>query len=161
MNSPSRELNIVLADDDKDDCQFFKEVLAELSVRTKFTAVHDGEQLMQLLTKETYTILDVLFLDLNMPRKNGHDCLIEIKSNKKLKHLPVIIYSTSYEKNFADKLYNDGANFYIRKPAEFSELKKVIHLALTLVSGNNITQPTKENFLLTGERNETKVKNKI
>lgn len=87
-------LNILLADDDTDDCTFFKEALKEFPLPTHLIAVHDGEQLMKLLTNQTNELPHVLFLNLNMPRKNGFECLREIKFNKKLKQLPVIVFST-------------------------------------------------------------------
>ena len=142
-------LNILLADDDTDDCIFFKGTLEELPLSTHLTAVHDGEQLMQLLTKETNELPHVLFLDLNMPRKNGFECLSEIKLNKKLKQLPVIIFSTSFEQEVVNLLYKNGAQYFIRKPSEFSQLKKVIQQTLTLIEQENISQPTRENFVLT------------
>ncbi len=144
----SHNINILLADDDKDDCMFFKEALEELQLQTKLTTVHDGEQLMQLLTDKSNDHFHVLFLDLNMPRKNGATCLQEIKSSKKLKSLPVIIFSTSYDEQIADLLYKNGAHYYICKPADFSEFQKVIQHAITLVSGKNSTEPLKEKFLL-------------
>ncbi|GLU57337.1 response regulator [Dyadobacter frigoris] len=146
----SKHLNLLLADDDTDDRIFFKEALEKLPLSTHLTTVHDGEQLMQLLTKETNELPHVLFLDLNMPRKNGRECLLEIKLNKKLKQLPVIIYSTSLEQEVVNLLYKNGAQYFIRKPAEFSQLKKVIQQALTLIAQENISQPTRENFVLTG-----------
>ncbi|MBK9732632.1 MAG: response regulator [Chitinophagaceae bacterium] len=146
MISPN--VNILLADDDQDDCLFFKEALDELQLKTKLTAVHDGEQLMLLLNKKADSQPDLVFLDLNMPRKNGFTCLEEIKRSEKLKSLPVIIFSTSYDESIADLLYKNGAQHYICKPADFSELKKVIHQALTIVSEKNTSQPRKENFLL-------------
>lgn len=148
MSLPPRELTILLADDDKDDCLLFKEALEELKLQTVLKVVHDGEQLMQLLTKNSNEIFDVLFLDLNMPRKNGFTCLEEIKRNNKLKSLPVIIFSTSYDQSVADLLYKNGAQHYICKPADFSELRKIIQEALLLVSKNNSLQPSKEIFLL-------------
>ncbi len=72
-------LNLLLADDDTDDCFFFKEALEELPVSAKFTFVNDGVQLMQLLIVNDTSLADALFLDLNMPRKNGFECLSEIK----------------------------------------------------------------------------------
>ena len=145
----SKHLNLLLADDDTDDCIFFKEALEKLPLSTHLTTVHNGEQVMQLLTKETNELPHVLFLDLNMPRKNGFECLLEIKLNKKLKQLPVIIFSTSFEQEVGNLLYKNGAQYYIRKPAEFSQLKKIIHQALKLIAQENILQPTKENFVLT------------
>ena len=76
-----KQLDILLADDDLDDCLFFKDALEDMPAYTKFTAVHDGEQLMQLLTHEKNGLPDILFLDLNMPRKNGFECLTEIRQN--------------------------------------------------------------------------------
>ena len=110
-------MKILLADDDIDDCIFFKEAVDELMLSTHLTIVHDGEQLMQLLTNETNELPDVLFLDLNMPRKNGFECLSEIKLNKKLKQLPVIIFSTSFEQEVVNRLYQNVAQYFIRKPS--------------------------------------------
>ena len=90
----SYSVNILLADDDSDDCLFFKDVLDELNLPTLLTTVHNGEQLMEVLLKST-ELPDILFLDLNMPRKNGFECLSAIKQTKKLNQVPVIIFSTS------------------------------------------------------------------
>lgn len=145
--SPAK-LTILLADDDKDDCLLFKEALEELCHHAQLKVVHDGEQLMQLLSNEKDEFFQVLFLDLNMPRKNGFVCLQEIKRSEKFKSLPVIIFSTAYEERIADQLYNNGAHHYICKPADFSQLKKVIEQALALIAKENTSQPPKEKFLL-------------
>jgi len=144
-----KQLNILLADDDTDDCFFFKEALDELLLSTNLTVVNDGEQLMQLLISETNEFPDVLFLDLNMPRKNGFECLSEIKLSKKLNQLPVIIFSTSFEQEVVNQLYQNGAQYFIRKPSEFSQFKKIIQQSLALIAQENISQPTRENFVIT------------
>lgn len=139
--------HILLADDDLDHCLLFKEALEELHITTKFTFAHNGEELMQLL--HTIELLpDILFLDLNMPRKNGLQCLNEIKESTLLKHLPVIIYSTSFQKDVVELLFKQGAQFYIRKPNEFTNIKKAIFEALTISSNLNRSQPSKEKFVL-------------
>jgi CheY-like chemotaxis protein len=145
------QLNILLADDDIDDCIFFKEALLELLLSTHLTTVNDGEQLMQLLTNETTVLPHVLFLDLNMPRKNGFECLTEIKLSKKLKQLPVIVFSTSFEQEVVNQLYKNGAQYFIRKPSEFSQFKNIIQLSLALITKENISQPARENFVITVE----------
>jgi CheY-like chemotaxis protein len=144
-------LNILLADDDIDDCIFFKEAIGELLIPTTFTIVHEGEQLMQLLTKEATELPDVLFLDLNMPRKNGFECLSEIKGNKKLSQLPVIIFSTSLEQEVVNQLYKNGAQYFIRKPSDFSQFKKIIQQTITIIAKENVVQPAREDFVLTVE----------
>lgn len=128
----SLPLNIVLADDDIDDCRFFDRALKELSISCNLKIVMDGEELMQLLTTETAEIPDVLFLDINMPRKSGTECLEEIKKIERLKNLPVVILSTS---NSTEKIilhFEIGAKVYIQKPKDFSQLKQVIHHSIPI-----------------------------
>lgn len=146
-----KQLNILLADDDADDRLFFKEALGELKQSTHLTTVPDGEHLMHLLVNETTKLPDVLFLDLNMPRKNGFECLSEIKSSEKFKNLSVIIFSTSFEQEVVNLLYKNGAQYYIRKPSEFLQFKKIILQALTLIRQENSSQPTREDFVITLE----------
>ena len=141
-------LEIVLTDDDLDDCIFFKDALDELPFEVNLTAMHNGEELLKYL-EEKQRLPDVLFIDFNMPRKNGHECLSQIKQHEKLKEIPVVIYSTSFEPGAADLLFKNGAHFYIRKPGEFSALKKVIHYVLRLIVKNGTTQPSRENFIIT------------
>ncbi|MDP4228856.1 MAG: response regulator [Bacteroidota bacterium] len=144
---------LLLADDDKDDCLFFKDALGELPVTADLTTVHDGEQLMHLLGDETVVppLPHVLFLDINMPRKNGFECLAEIKNDDRLKGLPIIIFSTSFEQDVVNLLFKNGAQHYIRKPADFSQLKKVIYQALLLATEDEPAQPTHDNFVLKGD----------
>lgn len=146
----ANELRLLLADDDTDDCLSFKEALEELPLSTHLTIVNDGDQLMKLLLKNSSQLPHVLFLDINMPRKNGFECLAEIKGNDKLKALPVIMYSTSSEQAVMERLYQIGAQHFIRKPFDFSQFKKVIHYSLTLIMQETSLQRTKNNFILTG-----------
>jgi CheY-like chemotaxis protein len=98
--------------------------------------VNNGERLMDYLSKNQEQLPDVLFLDLNMPRKSGFECLTEIVENIKLKDLPVVMFSTSYtldpnyEQSMIDVLYKLGAQDYIRKPGDFTKLKELIHQSL-------------------------------
>ncbi len=140
---------ILLADDDEDDCTFFKEAMDDLPFSVTIMTVSDGVQLMKLLSDmEPVNLPDILFLDLNMPRKSGFECLSEIKKIDKLKHLPVIIFSTSLDIDVVDLLYKRGAIYYIRKPGDFSKLKKVILDALTITTQTNFKQPARESFIL-------------
>lgn len=155
-----KEVNILLADDDTDDCIFFKQALEELPFPTHLTTVHHGEQLMQLILSEKYELPNVIFLDLNMPRKNGFECLEEIKHSEKLKMLPIIIYSTSFEQGVVNLLYKNGAQYFIRKPSEFSQFKKIIQQAVSIIATNlpidqteEIPITTRENFVLVAENN--------
>ena len=130
-------LKILLADDDKDDRIFFSQALQETSNATEINIVNDGEELMNYLTEHTENIPDIIFLDLNMPRKNGFEYLTELKESIKLKDIYVIIFSTSfprdiiYEDDMIKRLLKIGAEDYIRKSNSYSELKQVIRLAIT------------------------------
>lgn len=143
----TKPLHLLLADDDEDDCLFFNEALEELSMGTALQIVHDGVELMKYLNA-LEQLPDVLFLDLNMPLKDGIACLCEIKQNDKLKTLPVVIISTSLDRAVVDALHEQGAHYYIRKPGNFTKLKDQIHTALIRITENN-SQPARENFLIT------------
>lgn len=147
----SQNINILLADDDPADCLLFKDALKELPVVARLTVVDNGEQLLEHLTKKRNKLPDVLFLDLNMPRKNGFAALREIKNHTRFQKLPVIIFSTSSQEEGVKRVYSDAAHYYICKPADFSQLKKVIYEALTLISQKNKSMPFKDNFMITGD----------
>ena len=143
--------HILLADDDADDSILFQEILEELPLSTHLTMVSNGEQLMQFLNETKDQLPDVLFLDLNMPRKNGYDCLLEIKGSEKLKSLSVIIFSTAFEPQVISLLYKKGAQYYIRKPNSYRQMKNLIHQALILTETINIENPLREKFVLSSQ----------
>ncbi len=140
--------HLLLADDDLDDCTFFEDALEELPISATLLTVNDGVQLMNFLSAKFDSLPDALFLDLNMPRKSGFECLSEIKLTDNLKDLPVIIFSTSLDMEVVNLLYQQGAHYYVRKPGEYNKLKKVILEAVTLTSKNKLTQPTRDQFIL-------------
>lgn len=121
-------IHILLADDDADDCLFFKEALEELPVSASLATVNDGAELMDYL--DSSPLPDLLFLDLNMPKKTGFECLTEIHQKNKLKEIKVIIFSTHIDPETLKLFHARGAHYFIRKPSEFSLLKKVINNAL-------------------------------
>jgi len=146
----SRKINILLADDDIVDCSLFKDALEELPVFANLTIVNNGEQVIEELAKKGKKLPDVLFLDLNMPRKNGFATLGAIKRSSELQNLPVIIFSSASNQEMIDLVFRDAAHYYICKPVDFSQLKKVIYEALTLITRKNNQLPLKEKFMITG-----------
>ena len=141
-------LHILLADDDEDDRLFFKDAIEEIKVKTIVRIVEDGVQLMDYLNKPEISLPNVVFLDLNMPRKNGMECLKEIRSNHKLKDLSDVIYSTSASEEDIEATFVKGANVYIKKPNDFDELKRVLGQVLSLNWQYHTSGLNKENFLL-------------
>ena len=136
----SKQLNILLAEDDQDDRDFFDMALKEIPISTHLTTVNDGEQLMNYLYKNSEQLPNVLFLDLNMPRKNGFECLCEIKEHEKLKDLLVVMFSTSYprdcqyEEDMINRLLKIGAHDFIRKSDNLAQLKEFIHRVIKRVA---------------------------
>ena len=146
MASP---LKLILADDDDDDCLLFSEALKDIDTPAVLDVVNNGEELMRFLEKIEDNLPEVLFLDLNMPRKSGYDCLPLIKANNKLAGLKIIIYSTSLDRARLDFFYTQGANYYLQKPIEYSKLKLAISTALNLVSGGNNVVVPRDKFVIT------------
>lgn len=139
---------IYLADDDADDRMLFEAALREVRHATNLLTAENGQQLMQFLNDRVPPSPDVIFLDLNMPRKNGFECLEEIKKNEKLRDIPVVIFSTSMQDSAINTVYKAGANFYICKPGTFTQLKKIIDQVLSIDWTENCTQPDMEKFIL-------------
>jgi CheY-like chemotaxis protein len=125
-----RPLNILLADDDEDDRIFFRDALQQVSPDATLSVVENGVELMRRLGRNS--LPDLLFLDLNMPLKNGYECLFEIHSNPRLQRLPVIILSTSSVAEHINDMLKDLACLYIKKPGTFDELKAHLQHALSL-----------------------------
>jgi CheY-like chemotaxis protein len=126
------QIHVLLADDDEDDRLFFKEAFEEIKIKTKVTLVKDGVELMKYLSSDGRPKPHILFLDLNMPRKSGMECLLEIRNNDRLKDIPIAIYSTSSSEEDIENTFIKGANVYITKPSDFKELKQILEEVITI-----------------------------
>lgn len=141
-------LSIFLADDDADDRFLFEEALMEVKSNVKLTTANNGEQLMNYLDKNTPPAPHLIFLDLNMPVKNGVECLDAIKKDIRLKDIPVIIFSTSCQEEAIDQVYKKGANYYMCKPDNFQTLKALLNKVFFLSANSFSTRPKREDFLI-------------
>jgi CheY-like chemotaxis protein len=141
-------LRILLADDDEDDRLFFKDAFKEVKVKTAVSMVKDGIELMNYLLKAVEDLPHLLFLDLNMPRKSGMECLDEIRRDERLKDIAVAIYSTSASENDIEETFVRGANVYIKKPNDFSKLKKILSEVITVNWQYHTSGLNRDNFLL-------------
>jgi CheY-like chemotaxis protein len=120
---------ILLAEDDPDDCYLIGEALDESNVNHRLYIVENGEELMDYLNRrdkytdtEKWPRPELILLDLNMPRKNGIASLAEIKSDPKLKRIPVVALTTSQAEEDINKTYDLGASGFITKPLTFKGL---------------------------------------
>lgn len=149
------KIKIFLAEDDEDDCFIFKEALDQLKIATTLKLFENGELLMNYLI-DAEELPQMVFMDINMPRKDGFTCITEMKQHEKLKALPVIILSTSCEKTMINRFYKSGALFYICKPIEFSEFKNLINTAITRVLIPALH--TEENFVILPYNHHNEIK---
>ncbi|MBL0047837.1 MAG: response regulator [Bacteroidetes bacterium] len=141
-------IKILLADDDEDDVFFFKEAFLDIKIKTEVNCVNDGVALMEYLNHTENPIPHVLFLDLNMPKKNGIDCLKEIKQIARLKEIAVVIYSTSASEEDIEETFVQGANVYLKKPSNFNTLKKVLGQVISINWQYQTSGLNRDNFLL-------------
>jgi CheY-like chemotaxis protein len=111
---------IFYADDDREDCEFFTEALAQIDPDIKTITAGDGKEALALLNSRPAP--DYIFLDINMPLIDGKKCLIEIKKNARLKDIPVIMYSTTSDTNEIRQYYKLGAHDFLIKPNDFNLL---------------------------------------
>ncbi len=123
-------IEILLAEDNQDEIILIEEALSETNLRINLNTVRNGVQVMKYLRKEgAYELAktpDILILDLNMPRKNGAEVLVEIKADINLKSIPVFILSTSGSEVDIKQAYDNKAHCFITKPSDFHEFKTLI-----------------------------------
>jgi len=141
-------IKVMLADDDKDDQHLFEEALKKTHVPTNLTTADDGEQLMNHLHDDTVPNPDIIFLDINMPVKNGSECLEEIRADEQLKDIPVVMYSTSSSDRDISETYTKGANLYVIKPISFTRIVVVLKHIFTLKWNRLFTKPEKKDFVV-------------
>jgi CheY-like chemotaxis protein len=122
--------NVLMADDDPEDCMLAKEAFMESGASAEFSCVEDGMELMDYLLHQVGSkavpLPDLILLDLNMPRKDGRKALVEIKSEPALLHIPVVVLTTSEEPR--DMLFAKGAGAvsFLIKPATFEEWVQIM-----------------------------------
>lgn len=118
----SKAKNVLIVDDDVDDRELFIEAVAEIDSSITCYSAEDCEIALEKLADEKEILPDVIFLDLNMPRLNGKQCLDQLKKSARLQHIPVVIYSTSSLQKDIEETRQLGAKHFITKPSNFKEL---------------------------------------
>lgn len=124
-----QKFDIFYADDDEDDLMLFNEVVEKISNDSQNEInlhIHlNGESLIENIKKNKDS-KGVVFLDINMPFRSGFEILEKIRQEPEISEYPVIMYSTSSNRDSIVKSQNLGANFYVIKPYEFNDLLKMI-----------------------------------
>jgi len=126
-----------IADDDQDDKELFINALQQIDEHFTYITASDGEEALKKLLDITFQLPEIIFLDLNMPKINGKQCLIKIKENKTLQDIPVIMYSTTADKKEMEEINQLGAAFFLQKPNRFDELcnalEKIVNVKWNVV----------------------------
>lgn len=148
MDTTQTQMQILLCDDDEDDRMLFSDAMKELKMQNVLTVFETGRKLMDYLNHPETNLPHILFLDINMPCKTGLECLKEIRENTKFRDLVIAIYSSSASENNIEETFTNGANIFIKKPADFSKLKKTIHHILNLNWQYHTAGLNKETFFL-------------
>jgi CheY-like chemotaxis protein len=112
-------MTILCVDDDQDELDIFCDAVKEINGSVVCVPALDGEQALQILK---ILIPDIIFLDVNMPRMGGKECLIQIKKDPLLKDIPVVIYSTSANPAEVQSFYELGVNKYLMKQNNYNAL---------------------------------------
>jgi len=126
---PGKVVDILLVEDNPGDVRLAQEALKESKVRNKLFVVEDGVEAMEFLHRQgKYTGVsrpDLIFLDLNLPRKSGREVLAEIKTDENLKRIPVVVLTVSKAEEDIVRCYDQHANCYITKPLDFNQFMEV------------------------------------
>jgi two-component system, chemotaxis family, response regulator Rcp1 len=129
-NSIGRPVNILLVEDNPGDVRLTVEALKESKVRNNLMVVEDGVEALQCLRQQgkyaSQPRPDIVLLDLNLPRKDGREVLAEIKVDELLKHIPVVVVTSSQAEQDVLKAYNLHANCYITKPVDLEQFINVV-----------------------------------
>jgi len=141
-------IKILLADDNANEYIFFKHALSKASMPTQIYPLKGGIELLQYLNEPDNHLIDIFFLDINMPMKNGKECLAAIRENAKFGHLPVVMYSTSDTKSDIDESYELGADLYLIKPAELDDLKVMLAHVIDKYIKNELKRTDRSSFIL-------------
>jgi len=128
---PYYQYLIILADDDPDDRLLFQQALVDLSIEQMPLTFSNGQALLDYL-QNAIVLSDLLFLDINMPLKNGLETLVEIKASQALQHVPTVMFSTTVNPAFVESAYYSGANLFACKPSSYTQLVSLLQKILEL-----------------------------
>ncbi|NJN33237.1 MAG: response regulator [Saprospiraceae bacterium] len=130
MQKLSRPVDILLVEDNPGDVRLTQEAFREARLTIKLNVVMDGEEALNYLHRRTKyqdaTRPDIILLDLNIPKKDGREVLQEIKQDPNLRHIPVVVLTTSNAEQDIVKTYNLNVNAYINKPVDFDRFFTIV-----------------------------------
>jgi CheY-like chemotaxis protein len=137
--------NVMIAEDDDDDFFIFSVAISETAFTVILRRAEDGELLMKLLKEQ---VPDILFLDLLMPCKDGKQCLLEIRSDRRYDNLPIIVYTALEDLETVEYCYRQGSNLFTIKPNSIEDLKEALQRILSIDWKKTMYFPPKSEFVI-------------
>lgn len=126
----NKEIHILLVEDNEGDILLTKEALDERNIKNQLSVARDGEEALDFIHKkgkfENAEEPDLILLDINLPKLNGHEVLQTIKSDRKYRHIPVLMLTTSSSSKDIFASYDSHANSFITKPLEVDSFQEAI-----------------------------------
>jgi CheY-like chemotaxis protein len=141
----SKPTNVLIAEDDDDDFFIFSVAISETAFTVILRRAEDGELLMKLLKEE---LPDVLFLDMLMPCKDGKQCLLELRSDRRYDSLPIIVYTSLEDLDTVEYAYRQGSNLFAVKPNSIEDLKEALQRILSIDWKKTMYFPPKSEFII-------------
>ncbi len=143
-----RKRHILLVEDNEGDILLTTEALEENGFDHELSVVKDGGEALEFIFKqgnyEKAKTPNLIFLDINIPKKNGHEVLQLIKQDDRTKHIPVVMLTTSSSKTDISQAYKNHANCYLIKPVDASKFSQIMH-CLESFWFNIVTLPEEKN----------------
>ncbi|MEG3659551.1 response regulator [Arenibacter palladensis] len=129
--------SIYLVDDDLEDQEIFMEAISQIDTLIELKTFDNADELL-LCLKTDSSNPDVIFLDLYMPRKDGEECLKEIRDDNGLDMIPIVVYSTEFDLDRIEHLFSLGANRYLRKPNSYGSLIASLDRTIDSIKRNTL-----------------------
>ncbi|MGJ8739105.1 response regulator [Zobellia laminariae] len=147
QTTTEKKWTIFLTDDDSTDQEIFIDALAEIDTQVSLRTFNNGVDLLTELEAGT-DLPDIIFLDLYMPIMDGSDCLIKIRENPLFDNVPIVLYSTEFDIDRIEELFELGANRYLRKTSSFESLVSSLERTLSSLDRNALSGPALINIVV-------------
>lgn len=144
MEEHEKPMHLLFVDDDSDESYLFNEAIEHAGLNVSLSKSKDGNDLLRFL--ELNPTPDIIFIDLNMPYKDGLEALSEIRINHEFNKLPLVIYSTTSNALYIDECYAKGANMFVVKPETFDGIVEVVKTILQ-IDWTKYQRPSREDFV--------------
>jgi CheY-like chemotaxis protein len=141
-------VKILLAEDDTEDQELFLDALQEAQISSEVTAVENGQELLDTLRDESQGDPDIIFIDVNMPVKDGKKALEEIKKDDELRDIPAVMLSTWDHPSDIEDAFGKGADLYVQKPSSFAGFVLVLKKVFLLHWAKALLRPVRKLFFV-------------